>query len=236
MIQRAYSPFYLCFATLLLAACSMLYEFTLAQTLATTMGNTILRYNMTVGIYCASLGAGALYFSRWQKSDSNTYLINVEILLALTGSISPILIVLFDYQLRAMNLSADIAYPITYLFNHSLIILIGILSGIELPLLMRLGGEINDKWSNRILAVDYAGTLIAVVAFPLLLLPATGIFATAMFVASLNLIVAATLAARTPSRYKISLCIIIIGFICTITAVIYDDSMTRYIVNEFYMD
>ena len=54
-----------------------------------------------------------------------------------------------------------------------LTIIIGVLSGFELPLLIDLGNEASkeQRVTNRVLASDYMGSLLGGLSFPLLLLP-----------------------------------------------------------------
>lgn len=47
--------------TLVLAFCSIVYELLLGQSLSAFMGNTVLRYSVTIGLYLFSMGMGALF-------------------------------------------------------------------------------------------------------------------------------------------------------------------------------
>ena len=70
------------------------------------------------------------------------------------------------------------------------IILIGMLVGLEIPLLTRIieenAGNLRITLSS-IFSFDYIGGLAGSIAFPLLLLPQLGYFSTAFLVGSLNL-------------------------------------------------
>ena len=46
--------------TFILAFCSMAYELLLGQSLSAFMGNTVLRYSVTIGLYMLSMGIGSL--------------------------------------------------------------------------------------------------------------------------------------------------------------------------------
>ena len=65
--------------TLLVAYCSIVYELLMAQTLSVLMGNTVMRYSITIGIYLASLGLGAMLCERGHEKDTSRRLVRVEI-------------------------------------------------------------------------------------------------------------------------------------------------------------
>lgn len=180
--------------TVLFAFCSILYELLLAQTLSSTMGNTILRYNMTIGIYVASMGFGAIVYSKYKKREIIHTLLLVEFFLACTGFLAPFFVLIFDgvmfHHARTMNLSyysPSIQYSIFFV-NHMLILTIGFLSGFELPLLMDIFKTYSCKSSLGILGLDYIGTLIGAMLFPLTILPFFSIFQIGAMVSMLNLI------------------------------------------------
>ena len=66
--------------TLVLSYCSIVYELLLAQSMAATMGNTFLRYNLTIGFYLASLGLGAMICFRFARGEWVRRLIDVELI------------------------------------------------------------------------------------------------------------------------------------------------------------
>ena len=107
------------------------------------MGNTTLRYNVTIGLYIASMGLGAILFHRFiPKVDVEKFL-NLEIVIALTGAFAPLGILMVD-SFFLHHLSAFISYEsflvqtLLFVINHGAIVMVGFLSGLELPLLMEL--------------------------------------------------------------------------------------------------
>jgi spermidine synthase len=46
--------------TFVLAFCSIVYELLLGQALSAFLGNTVLRYSVTIGLYMMSLGIGSM--------------------------------------------------------------------------------------------------------------------------------------------------------------------------------
>src|SRR5690606_234099 len=126
----------LALATFFVAACSLFYELVLAQTLSAILGDTAHRYNVTIGLYIASMGIGALIYEKLKLVNLRPALIRVEVILALVGGFAPLLSLMWDNALR------DSGSTGAWLISsglHFLIILIGLLSGLELPLLMDMG-------------------------------------------------------------------------------------------------
>ncbi len=171
--------------TLVLSSCSIIYELLLAQSLSATMGDTFLRYNTTIALYMASLGLGSLLCPAGRAEDIPDRLVAVEYGLALTGALSPLLVIIWDGAVfkgsawLGLEFRGPIYQGAIFLFNHGLIVLIGILSGFELPMLMRLGSAGATDLSNQVLALDYLGTVVGAVLFPLWLLPELGVTLTA---------------------------------------------------------
>ncbi len=188
--------------TLMVAYCSIVYELLMAQTLSAIMGNTVLRYSTTIGVYLASLGVGALLCGHSEKGSVQR-LIRIEILLSLIGGLSVIMMHMFAAMQRyAANTSLFFQGPTGepvltvsfFLVSHLIIVAIGILSGYEVPLLIAMRkAEIQTRRGrnpatavNVVLGVDYFGSLLGAVLFPLILLPQLGIFSISYLSALLN--------------------------------------------------
>ncbi|MBI4346310.1 MAG: hypothetical protein HY553_05620 [Elusimicrobia bacterium] len=188
--------------------CSIVYELVLAQAMGALLGNTFLRYNVTIGLYLAALGAGSLLCARVGTTESARRLLKIEWALALLGAAGPLLMFLWDAALvRSFGalgapLRGWLHQALLYGFDHALVIAIGVLSGFELPLLMHLAGPDEE---GRILATDYAGTLAGAALFPLVLLPGLGLVGTAAAAGLLNaacaLYIARFLAPGGPARW-----------------------------------
>jgi len=131
--------------TLVLAFCSIVYELLLGQILSAFLGNTVLRYSVTIGLYLFSMGVGAIIAEgRFVKHPIIT-LQRVEILLTLLGSLSMVMLHIIDWlTLPDLFLS---------LFAHSLIILIGVLTGFEIPLLIH-ARNLEKAGSDNIVLVS----------------------------------------------------------------------------------
>lgn len=192
--------------TFLLATASVLYELVLAQTLSTVMGNTTYRYNLTIGLYIASMGVGAYLVDKFSSLHQTEYFLKVEFSLSVLGVLAPWLVIVNDYFLQQMsNMNLFNYYdtlPQLYsgIFNNGLIVLIGVLSGIELPLLMRIGKDENVESSMTVLSLDYVGTMCGAALFPLLLFPNFNLFNIGYMVALINILVAVFLSFKFKER------------------------------------
>jgi S-adenosylmethionine/arginine decarboxylase-like enzyme len=182
--------------TVLVAGCSILYEFLLAQAISTTMGNTSLRYSLTIGLYIASMGFGALFYQKLISKHIFKEFVKIELILSLVGGVAPVMVLVFDYLANMAAKSSGISFfsPLIqmplFTLNHLLIIAIGFLSGLELPLLIDMGKKFNKKKGNNVLAYDYLGTLLGAVLFPIVILPSLHLFTIGYVVSLVNIIVA----------------------------------------------
>ncbi len=185
--------------TFVVAACSIIYELLMAQTLSSTLGDTTFRYNMTIGLYIAAMGVGALFYERIMKGDKLKNLAKLEGVISIVGGLAPIAVLFGDLVAHWLTKKMGINYfgffiqSYLSIFCYGIIVLIGFLTGLELPLLMELGKRIKERYGSVVLSVDYLGTLAGVVAFPLVIFPNFELFSIGFLVAFLNACVALVL-------------------------------------------
>jgi len=174
-----------------LAFSSILYELTVAQTLVNLADNVVIWYSLTIGLYIGSMGVGAMFCSRVFKQGAWRSLFRVECFLTLIGCFSVMIIHLAHMVM--MNLWSQTHYAFSMIIFYgtavAVIICIGLLTGFELPLLIRICNQIKseDNAINRLLASDYFGSLLGALMFSLILLPRFDIFSMSLFVATTNL-------------------------------------------------
>lgn len=179
--------------TVIVAFCSIVYELLLAQCMAIVWGNTVVRYSLTIGIYLFSLGMGALAFAYRKNERPLALFLKIEAALTALGICLPFLVLGVDQALRfgwlRVGVSADswLLWLPSFVFMHAIILAIGLLSGAELPILMELGRhEGGQKAAHHILGVDYLGTFLGSIAFPLFIYERLGIVAGAALTGGLN--------------------------------------------------
>lgn len=183
----------------MLATASMLYELILAQILNISLGGTIFQYTITIGIYATSLGVGSLVYqisnqTIFKNKDNSLYAI--ELIIAFLGISSVFFAYILQYYFFTYNLPL-IGFQLIIYF---LIFSIGFLSGLELPLLMDITNKNSNSFESNILFVDYLGTLMGCILFPLLFIPFFNLIETLFITAAFNLLVAGLLTNALPKR------------------------------------
>jgi spermidine synthase len=177
--------------TFVLAFCSIVYELLLGQTLSAFLGNTVLRYSVTIGLYMMSLGIGSMIAEGRFVKRPVTSLILVETLLTLVGGSSVVLL----FFMNALGVPPLVLSVIA----HTLIIVIGVLSGFEIPLLISLKNFEAKNKDNAIIGVNYLGAFLGTIVFAFVLYPFVGLVPTAFMVAFMNAIVGVLL--LTQAKY-----------------------------------
>ncbi len=196
------SAFRMLFACFLLAFCSLSYEFMAAQIMASIMGNTVLLYSLTMGVYIFALGMGSLVpVADISQNTLFHRLLWIELGLCLLGGLAPFWILFADGWMAQLILDAGIQTWWTLAFCFLLITTIGVLSGMELPLLLRLD-EIHYQGREfmRLLALDYIASFAGALAFPLWIFPSWGLVQAAAFFCLLNVGATLLLIPRTEIR------------------------------------
>src|ERR1044071_9321061 len=161
---------------LIVATCGLIYEL-LAGTLASyVLGDSVTQFSVIIGLYLFAMGVGS-WLSRFVEGDLARRFIDVELGVAVVGGLSaPLLFLSF----------ANLSY--FHVILYGIVILIGILVGLEIPLLMRILKDHLDfkELVARVLAFDYVGALIASLLFPLFLVPRLGLVRTSLLFGILN--------------------------------------------------
>lgn len=168
-------------SVLIIATCGIFYELLLASISSYFLGNSILQFSITIGVFMFFMGVGS-YISKFIHSNLLETFINIEIALGLIGGFSAF----FLYTAFTMT---ENYYLVVCFFLAA----IGTLIGLEIPLVTRIINEystIKETVAN-VLSFDYIGALLASVTFPLFLLPYLGIMKTSFLIGLLNLAIAA---------------------------------------------
>ncbi len=167
-------------AVFVIGTCGLIYEL-LAGTLASyVLGDSITQFSTIIGVYLFAMGVGA-WLSSFIEKDVVARFIEVEIAVALVGGLSAAILFLSFARVGFFRVVL-----------YGIVLLIGILVGLEIPLLMRiLKRHYNLKdLVSRVLTVDYLGALLASLAFPLFIVPKLGLVRGSFAVGCLNGVVA----------------------------------------------
>lgn len=164
----------------IIATCGLIYEL-LAGTLASyVLGDSVTQFSLIIGVYLSAMGVGA-WLSGFLVDKLARRFVEIELGVALVGGLSaPLLFMSFAYLSWFQ------------LVLYGKVGLIGILVGLELPLLMRILKE-NVAFKDlvsRALTFDYLGALLASLLFPLLFVPKLGLVRTSLFFGIVNACVA----------------------------------------------
>ena len=184
-------------AVLATALAGIVYELLLGTMASMLLGDSILEWSLTVGIFLAAMGIGSWLSGRIEEGTERA-LVLTQLGLALVGSTAPLVL----FGLFALR-------PDALRFVLVLVLLaLGTGVGLEIPLLTRLMSQRTSLKGAlaSVLAVDYLGALLASLAFPLLFYPVLGLPRTAFLAALLNLasvwLVASDVAPRMPGARR----------------------------------
>lgn len=165
---------------LLIAACGLIYEL-IAGTLASyLLGDSVLQFSTIIGCYLFAMGIGSA-LSRYLERGLAYRFVWIELLLGVIGGLSSALLFLAFAYTQGFEL-----------LMYALVIVIGVLVGLEIPLLMRM---VRGRYHFRdvvahVLTFDYLGALGASLIFPILLVPYLGLVRSAMLFGIVNVAVA----------------------------------------------
>ncbi len=169
----------------IVAACGLVYELAAGTLASYLLGDSILQFSTVIGTYLFAMGLGS-YLSRFFERQLIAHFLRIELLVGLVGGLMPAL--LFALQ--------SLAAPSFRFALYSMVLLVGILVGLEIPLVMRiLKQQLRGSGAERqglknlvsqVLTFDYLGALAVSIAFPLLLVPQLGLIRTGVLFGLLN--------------------------------------------------
>jgi len=176
------APVILLESVFVVAACGLVYELVAGAVSSYIMGNAVTQFSLVVGVFLSSMGIGS-FLAKYIRRNLLKAFIEIEIWIALIGGSSSMIM----FMISAF---ADDLFPI---FFYGLCISIGVLIGIEIPLIVRIVKErhgFSGAVSN-VLALDYIGALVGSLLFPLVVLPYLGLSRASVVFGIMNLSVAA---------------------------------------------
>lgn len=211
------------------ATCGLIYELIAGAMAGYLLGDTVTQFSIVIGAYLFSMGVGS-FLSRYIVRGLVTRFVQVELLVGVIGGLSAgALFLLFSY-VTAFRL---VLYPI--------VVVIGILVGIEIPLILRiLKDQVQFKdLVSQVLAWDYAGALAASILFPLVLVPRLGLVRSALLFGILNVLAGlwflrlfgAEIARATALKAEGVLALLLLG-----TGFVFSNHLTRFAEERLYAD
>jgi spermidine synthase len=165
---------------LLIASCGLIYELVAGALASYLLGDSVTQFSTVIGTYLFAMGIGS-WLSRFVGRGLAARFVLIEIMVGVVGGFSSALLFLAFAYTDAFRL-------VLYL----LVLIVGILVGLEVPLLMRLlrdRFEFKDVVAN-VLTFDYLGALGASLLFPIVLVPWLGLVRAPMLFGIINVAVA----------------------------------------------
>jgi spermidine synthase len=173
----------LIFSVFIVASCGLAYELIAGALASYLLGDSILQFSTIIGCYLFAMGIGSHLSKYVPEERVLDHFIEVELLVGLIGGVSAaLLFVLFAW----------LSMPFRTIL-YVLVMMIGILVGMEIPLVMRLLHQRKTEFSeliSRVLTFDYLGALAVSLLFPLVLAPSLGLARTGFLFGLLNALVA----------------------------------------------
>jgi spermidine synthase len=164
----------------LIAACGLIYELIAGALASYLLGDSVLQFSTIIGCYLFAMGIGS-YLSRFLEKGLIARFIAIELMVGVVGGFS-----------SSLLFAAFAFTPAFRLILYVIVIAIGVLVGLEVPLLMRI---LKERFAFRelvssILTFDYLGALGASLLFPLWLVPRLGLVRAALAFGIINALVA----------------------------------------------
>lgn len=153
------------------ASCGLAYELIAGALTSYLLGDSVLQFSSVIGCYLFAMGVGS-HLSRYVKEEQALQrFVEIELLVGLVGGASATILFLVYAWMSTPFRTA----------MYMLVFIIGVLVGMEIPLVMRILNQRKPDFSlliSRVLTFDYLGALAVSLLFPLVLAPHLGLVRT----------------------------------------------------------
>ena len=163
----------------IVASCGLAYELIAGALSSYLLGDSVLQFSSIIGCYLFAMGVGSHLSKYIKDEDVLSRFIDIELLVGLAGGVSAAFLFLVFAWLSAPFRAA----------LYALVFFIGVLVGMEIPLVMRVLNARRAEFRelvSRVLTFDYLGALAVSLLFPLLLAPKLGLSRTGFLFGMLN--------------------------------------------------
>src|SRR5215813_1004784 len=212
-----------------IASCGLVYELIAGALASYLLGDSVMYFSTIIGTYLFAMGIGS-YLSRFIGRGLVARFIQVELMVGVIGGSSAGMLFLVFAYLESFRL-----------ILYAQVIVVGILVGLEIPLLLRI---LKDRLQfkdlvSQVLTFDYLGALVVSLLFPLILAPKLGLVRTCFLFGILNVLVAGwtTFVFRdelaTASRLRAQ-CIAVLLFL--LGGFAYGERLTTFAEESLYTD
>ena len=163
-------------SVLLIAACGLVYELVAGALASYLLGDSVFQFSTVIGTYLFAMGIGS-WLSRFIGRGLIGRFVTIQLMVGVVGGFSSTILFLAFAYTDAFRLTL-----------YGIVVIVGVLVGLEIPLLMRI---LRDRFDFKdvvanVLTFDYLGALAASLAFPILLVPYLGLVRSALFFGIVN--------------------------------------------------
>ena len=163
-----------------ISTCGLVYELIAGTIASYLLGDSVTQFSIVIGVYLFAMGIGS-FLSRYIEKNLVLTFVQIELLVGLIGGCSAATLFMLFEHVESFRI-----------LLYGIVGLIGILIGMEVPLLMRV---LKDRLQfkdlvSQIFTFDYVGALIASILFPLVLVPVLGLVRSSFLFGLLNVLVA----------------------------------------------
>nr|ACX33921.1 putative spermidine synthase [uncultured prokaryote AT3] len=165
----------------IVAACGLAYELIAGALASYLLGDSVTQFSTIIGAYLFAMGIGS-WLAKYIERDLVARFVQIEIAVGLLGG----------FAAAGLFLAFAGNFGPFRVLLYSIVLLIGILVGLEIPLVMRiLQREVEFKeLVSRVLSFDYLGALAVSLLFPLVLAPHLGLVRTGLIFGLANALIA----------------------------------------------
>jgi spermidine synthase len=218
------------------AACGLVYELAAGALASYLLGDSVLQFSTVIGTYLFAMGVGS-WLSRHVERELVAQFLRIELAVGLIGGLMPAALFTAHSMLPA---GGGVSFRALL---YGLVLLVGVLVGLEIPLVMRiLKRQFRERYALKdlvaqVLTFDYLGALVVAVAFPLLLLPQLGLVRTGVLFGLLNAAVAVWalwLFRGELARWRSSALACALVVLTLAAAMVGADALTSWAEDRFY--
>ena len=166
-------------AVFVVASCGLAYELIAGALASYLLGESVLRFSTIIGAYLFAMGIGSHLSKYVDEKVVLARFIDIELMVGLLGGLSACaLFLIYAWAGSPFRVSL-----------YAIVLLIGVLVGMEIPLVMRLLHQRKQAFEalvSKVLTFDYLGALAVSLLFPLVFAPLLGLARTAVVFGLLN--------------------------------------------------
>ncbi|WP_203364492.1 polyamine aminopropyltransferase [Bacillus sp. REN10] len=216
----------------IVSICGIIFEVLFGALGSYILGDGVKQYTLTISLFLTGMGIGAFISEKITKKLVLSF-IWIEYSIVLIGGLSAFLL---------FGVTAYLPEGTDALFLYGITLIVGTLTGVELPVLIRKANEIGialHKSTAKVLFSDYAGGLIGGLLFLFLLRPYFGLVKTAFIVAAINILTAIWITVKFRcelTKYTVHLGAGIVFLLVIMAGILFGEEAAFHFEQKLYKD